>query len=98
MRAVEADGGTRRERAARTTTGLAVVSGLLSIAQLVQWGNRWYVTEMFARDAGTTGGVSWEWLYGSLHGALDALVGALACLVATLVLAGVAWWLRRKPR
>ncbi|HOU92734.1 MAG TPA: hypothetical protein PLU22_16890 [Polyangiaceae bacterium] len=94
--ATEPVGRVRPSGAARAVTVLAVLAGLLSIARFIQWGNRWYVTEAFAREGAGADAASWEWRYQLLHGAHDALVGALVWLVVVLVLVGVLWGLRRR--
>ena len=87
-----------RYRLQRWSRDGALMLGLLGIAQLIAWGNRWYVTEMFARSARADDGVSWEFVYGRLHAAHDALVLGLVLLLLAGALTGVAVRSRRVPQ
>lgn len=92
-------GGRRRtgaESLARWSMIATVLVGLAGVADLVRWGNRWYVTEVFARDAGTFDDASWEWLYGMLHSAHEALVRALVLLLLAAALAAITILVRRR--
>ena len=94
--------GARRHRltapaeAARWSAAAGIILGLAGVADLVRWGNRWYVTEVFARDAGTPEGASWEWVYGMLHSAHEALVRGVVLSLLAAVLVVIAVGLRRR--
>ena len=66
--------------------------GMLGIAQLIAWGNRWYVASAFARLA--TDDAGWEYAYGILDKAHQALVTGLVLLILAAALA----WLARARR
>ncbi len=80
-------------RVARWSPRLAVVLALWGTAHLIAWGNRWYVTEMLARSAGTDQ-AGWEFRYDLLHAAHEALVSG----VGLLLLAAALLWLARRSR
>ena len=65
----------------------AWILAVLGVADLVRWGNRWYLAEVFARLASADGG-GWAFAYQLLHKAHEALVrGVVLLLVAALVFA-----------
>ena len=66
------------------------------LVDLVRWANRWYITEVFARDVGTSDGATWEWVYGRLHDAHEALVRGLVLVLLAAALAAVIVALRRR--
>ena len=74
----------------------AVVLALDGTGRLIAWANRWYIVEKFARTADDD--ASWEWVYGLLHDAHEALVTGLALLLAAGALALLAHLVRRSPR
>lgn len=90
-------GTSRRRRMARQSVArwgapAAVFLGLAGVADLVRWGNRWYIAEVFAREARASDGTSWEWAYSLLHSAHEALVRGLVLLL----LAAITVVLRRR--
>ena len=87
---------TAAENAARWSSVAAVLLGLAGVADLVRWGNRWYITEVFARTTRTGDEASWEYLYGLLHGAHEALVRGLVLLLLAAVFAAIAVVVRRR--
>jgi len=87
---------TAPEETARWSALAAVFLGLAGVADLVRWGNRWYITEVFAREARTPDGTSWEWVYSLHHSAHEALVGGLILLLLAAVLAAITVVLRRR--
>jgi multisubunit Na+/H+ antiporter MnhB subunit len=84
------------ETAARWSLVGAVLLGLAAAADLVRWGNRWHVTEVFARDAGAPGGAAWEYVYAMLHDAHEALVRGLVLLLISAALAAAHVVIRRR--
>ena len=93
--ATERTTGLVAANAAHWSTVAAVLLGLAGVADLVRWGNRWYVTEMFAPNAGTPDGASWEWMYSLLHAAHEALVRGLALLLLAAAFAAITVVVRR---
>lgn len=71
----------------------AWVLGLIGIAQLIAWGNRWYVASMFARSASEDG--AWQYTYHVLDRAHQALVTGLVLLILA---AALAWYAARARR
>ncbi|WP_407343581.1 hypothetical protein [Pengzhenrongella phosphoraccumulans] len=84
------------EKVARWSALAAVFLGLAGVADLVRWGNRWYISEVFAREARASDGTSWEWVYGLLHSAHEALVRGLVFFLLAAVLAAITVVLRRR--
>lgn len=77
---------------------VAAVVAVFGVADLVRWGNRWYVSEVFAEVASADGEAGWRFAFHLLHAAHEALVrGILLCVVAAL-LVGLARWARRRSR
>jgi len=87
---------TAPEVAASWGSVAAVLLGLAGVADLVRWGNRWYITEVFARNAGVPGGASWEYAYGLLHGAHEALVRGLVLLLIAAAVATITAVIRHR--
>jgi hypothetical protein len=87
---------TRRDALVLWCTVAAVVLGLVALARLVAWGNRWYVAEMVAGSA--SDGESWASAYDKLLGAHAALLSGVLLLQVAVVLAIVALRARRAAR
>lgn len=74
----------------------AVLLGVAALADFARWGNRWYITEVFARDVGGPGGVTWDVLYGMLHHAHEALVRGLVLLLFAAAFASITAVIQRR--
>ena len=82
----------RRRRADRFRTAAQIVSvccGWWVVVSLCQWGNRWYLSTVYADSAG-----SWDRSVELLLSAHGALVRGLVLLVVCLAAAVVGWQLR----
>lgn len=88
------DRGTALDAGARWCLGLAVVAGLVGAGFLVQWGNRYYISQAFdsASSAATLDEARYS--YELLASAHSALVGAVVSVLVVGVLLVMRAWLR----
>src|SRR4051812_50208951 len=87
---------TRAPRADAAATWCLVLAWVLAgsgVADLVRWGNRWYLSEVFTPLASTDGG--WAYAFDLLHKAHEALVRGLVLLALAALLVAIARRLRR---
>lgn len=85
-----------RVRAASWSRVIAWLLGLWGIAELIRWGNRWYIATRFFADA--TADADWKWRYELLDDAHATLVRALVMLLLAAAFAGAAMMARRSLR
>ena len=84
---------TRLDAAGRLCVAVAVVAGLFAAGSLVQWGNRFYISQAFPGDSATTveDALYSYHLLGSAH---EALVSAVVSLLVVGAVLAVRAWLR----
>lgn len=78
------------------STITASILALAGIADLFRWGNRWYVSSMFARDTSASDSAMWQWIGSLLDGAHEALECGIVLLALAAAFAAWRVALRRR--
>ena len=82
------------ETAARWCGRLAAVAGLFAAGFLVQWGNRYYISEVFVSPGPAVTVDEGQYAYDLLASAHDALLSAVVAILLVGVLLVARAWLR----
>lgn len=82
------------ETAARWCGGLAAVAGLFAAGFLVQWGNRYYISEVFVSPGAAVTVDEGQYAHDLLASAHDALLSAVVAMLLVGVLLVARAWLR----
>lgn len=82
------------ETAARWCGRLAAVAGLFAAGFLVQWGNRYYISEVFVLPGPAVTVDEGQYAYDLLASAHDALLSAVVSLLVVGAALAVRAWLR----
>ena len=82
------------EAAARWCGCLAAVAGLFAAGFLVQWGNRYYISQVFVSPGPSVTVDEGQYAYDLLASAHDALLSAVVAMLLVGVLLVARAWLR----